>query len=433
MTTAKRLDLTKSHQWKERAARRVPIMSQTFSKSPMCFPQGSYPVFLESGKGGRVTDVDGNSYIDYILALGPVVLGYADPVVDAAVQAQMASGMTFSLPHRLEVEVAELLSEVIPCADMARFSKTGSEATSAAVRVARAFTGRSKVASNSYHGWHDWYAVTTARNVGIPDVLKELIVPFDFNDIASVDAAFKKHPGEIATLILEPATLDEPAPGYLEELMSVAHKNGALVIFDEVVTGFRLATGGAQERYKVTPDLAAFGKAMGNGMPISTVVGRGDVMTKFEDAFFSTTFGGETLSLAATIATINEFRRLNVAEHFWSYGEKLKQAFVKAGEAAGVSVKADGPGPHFLMVIKDDRGEATPEVKSLFLQECVRRGVLFHYGAISLCRAHGADELEETERVMREAFVVVGDAIKRGKINEVLDGPPYREVFRRNR
>jgi glutamate-1-semialdehyde aminotransferase len=429
---AKPLDQTQSKAWKARAEKRVPVMSQTFSKAPMCFPQGSYPAFLQSGKGCRVTDVDGHEYIDWILALGPVVLGYADPAVDAAVRAQLERGITFSLPHPLEVEVAELLHEVIPCAEMARFSKTGSEVTSAAVRAARAFTGREKIAYGSYHGWHDWYSVTTSRDTGIPRANKELMVPFNFNDLPSLHAALKKHEGEIAAVILEPVTLDEPAPGFLEELIATAHRAGALVIFDEIVTGFRIALGGAQERYRVKPDLATFGKGMANGMPLAAVVGRGDVMRKFEDAFFSTTFGGEALSLAAAAAAVREFRRLDVAAHLWSTGEALKAAFERAARSAGVDGKAWGPGPHFVMLVKDASGQQTPEVKSLFLQECVRCGVLRHVGAINICHAHGPAEVEATERAMTEALKVVGTALREDRVRQMLDGEPYSEVFRRN-
>lgn len=428
---AKPLDQSRSQAWKARAAR-VPVMSQTFSKAPMSFPQGSYPAFLQSGKGCRVTDVDGNEYLDFILALGPVVLGYGHPAVDEAVRAQLDSGMTFSLPHPLEVEVAELLAEVVPCAEMARYSKTGSEATSAAVRVARTHTGREKIAYGSYHGWHDWYSVTTTRDEGIPRVMKELVTPFTYNDLASLDAAFKKHPGEIAAVILEPVTLDEPLPGFLDELIALSHRHGALVIFDEIVSGFRVATGGAQERYQVKPDLATLGKGMANGMPLSAVVGRGDVMRRFEDAFFSTTFGGETLSLAAAKATIAEHRRLDVSAHLWKAGEALKAGFEAAGRDAGVKVRAWGPGPHFVMVVCDASGEQTPEVKSLFLQECVRRGVLLHFGAVNLCLAHGEAEIAAASRAIGEALQVVGEAIRSGTVREQLDGAPYSEVFRRN-
>src|SRR5437870_5450218 len=203
---------------------------------------------------------------------------------------------------------------------MARYSKTGSEVTSAAVRCARTVTGRDKIAYARYHGWHAWYSVTTTRDIGIPKVNKDLVVPFTFNDLASLHSVFQKHPGEIAAVILEPVTLDEPQPGFLDELIRDAHKMGSLVIFDEIVSGFRIATGGGQERYQAMPDLATFGKGMANGMPLAAVVGKGEYMRKFEEAFFSTTFGGETLSLAAAKATIGEFRRLDVATHLWKMG-----------------------------------------------------------------------------------------------------------------
>ena len=429
---AKKLDQTQSQAWKARAEKRVPVMSQTFSKAPMCFPQGSYPAFLKSGKGCRVTDVDGNEYIDFILGLGPTVLGYGHPAVDAAIRAQLDDGIVFSLPHPLETEVAELLAEVIPCAEMSRFSKTGSEATSAAVRAARTFTGRDKIAYASYHGWHDWYATTTTRDAGIPRFNKELVVPWTYNDIASLHDALKKHPGEIAAVILEPVTLDEPLPGFLDEVIAASHKAGALVIFDEIVSGFRIATGGGQERYGVKPDLATFGKGMANGMPLSAVCGRGEVMKKFEEAFFSTTFGGETLSLAAAKATIGEFQKHGVSKHMWGVGEMLKLAFEDAAKASGVDGKAWGPGPHFVMLVKDGSGVQTPEVKSLFLQECVRRGLLLHFGAINMCLAHTPVEIGVARLAMTEAMQVVAQALREGTVRQMLDGQPYGEVFRRN-
>ena len=425
------LPLQMSRSWKARAQSRVPIMAQTFSKAPMCFPQGSYPAFLERGNGAHVWDVDGNEYVDFILGLGPIVLGYHDPAVDEAVRRQLDNGPIFSLPHRLEVEVAEKLAEVVPCAEMSRFSKTGSEVTSAAVRCARAFTRREKIAYASYHGWHEWFAVTTTRGAGIPAAMKELVVPFNFNDLASLEAVLAAH--EIAAVILEPVSLDEPAPGFLQALIDAAHKKGALVIFDEIVSGFRIATAGAQERYRVVPDLATFGKGMANGMPLAAVVGRAEIMRSFEEVFFSTTFGGEALSLAAAMATIEQFRVREVPAHLWRMGAKLQQAFERARERHGVGGRVWGLPPHFVMEVHDQSGQQTPEVKSLFLQECVRRGVLFHFGAINMCLAHGEPELARAESAMDEALAVVAAALASGRVRETLDGEPYSEVFRRNR
>jgi glutamate-1-semialdehyde aminotransferase len=429
---AKPLDQTKTKGLKARAEKRVPVMSQTFSKAPMCFPQGSYPAFLASGKGARVRDVDGNEYIDYVLSLGAVSLGYANPAVDAAVRAQLERGMTFSMASPVEVELAELLAETIPCCEMARFSKTGSEVASAAVRAARAFTGREKIAYGSYHGWHEWYSVTTPRDEGIPRVMKDLVVPFTFNDMASLEGVFAKHKGEIAAVILEPMPMDEPLPGYLDELIAASHKAGALVIFDEIVSGFRYATAGAQERFKVKPDLSTFGKAMANGMPLGAVVGRADVMKMYERVFFSTTFGGETLSLAAAKACIEEYRKHDVTAHLWRIGEKVKAGFDRAAKEAGVDANATGPGPHFVLNVRDGRGEATREVKSLFMQECVRRGVLLHFANANVSFAHGEAEVAETVRVFGEAMAVVGDAVRANKVREWLDGEPYAEAFKRN-
>ena len=198
-----------------RARRVVPGASQTLSKAPSMFVEGAYPVFLERGRGCRVWDVDGHEYVDYVLGLASITLGYAYPSVSEAVARQLERGSIFSLPHPLEVEVAERLKQVIPCAEMARFLKTGSEANAAAVRVARAATGRDVLAIGGYHGWHDWYAVTTPRPKGIPKDLAKLVVPFTYNDLASLEAALDEHRGRVAAVIMEPVLLDEPAPGFL--------------------------------------------------------------------------------------------------------------------------------------------------------------------------------------------------------------------------
>ena len=430
---APRLDQTQSKAWKARAAARVPVMAQTFSKAPMSLPQGSYPAFLRSGKGCRVTDVDGNEYLDFILGLGPVILGYGNPVVDQAVRAQLESGISFSLGTPLEVELAELLAEVIPCAERTRFFKTGSDATSAAVRSARAFTGRDTIAYASYHGWHDWYAATTTRGAGIPSVMRELVAPFAFNDLASLHGVLTRHAGRVAAVILEPLTLEEPGPGYLEELCAAARKAGAVVIFDEIVTGFRCHVGGAQAKYGVTPDLATFGKAMGNGLPIAALCGRAELMRTFEDTFISGTFGGETLSLAGARACIEELRKKDVPTHLEAMGERVKAAFSRGCKRHRVDGEAIGHGSHFLMTPRDRQGVASLEVKALYSQECVRRGVLFHVGANNICYAHGPEEIARTEQVIDEALEVVGAALAEDAVRRYLDGEPHSEVFPRNR
>ena len=255
-------------------------------------------------------------------ALLPNVLGYSDPDVDLAIRRQLTRGISFSLPTTLETELAERLVKHIPCADMVRFGKNGTDATSAAVRLARAATKRDRLILLGYHGWQDWYIGVTTRNLGVPASVSALSHLAPYGDLQAIEDLFAKHPGEFAAVMLEPMNTVEPAPGYLKGLKELVHRHGALLIFDEIITGFRWAIGGAQARYGVTPDLACFGKAMGNGMPISAVVGRADIMRLMEDIFYSGTFGGETLSLAAAIATIDKIEREAVIDRLWATGRR---------------------------------------------------------------------------------------------------------------
>ena len=225
-------------------------------------------MFLTHGQGARVWDVDGNEYVDLVSALMPVVLGYNDPDVNYAVRNQLDKGVIFSLATELEAQLSEKLVEVIPCAEKVRFGKNGSDVTTAAIRVARAYTGRDKVIVCGYHGWQDWYIGSTTRNKGVPEAVQGLTYKVPYNDLDAVENLLKENPDQFAALIMEPMNVAEPAPNYLNDLKALLHKHGALLIFDEVITGFRFSIGGAQELFGVTPDLASFGKAMGNGMPI---------------------------------------------------------------------------------------------------------------------------------------------------------------------
>ena len=284
-----------------RARRLIPGATQTLAKGAGQHVRGVSPKFLRSGRGAHVVDVDGNEYLDMTMGVGPLILGYADPVVDAAIRAQLADGITFSLPHVLEVEVAEQINEMVPGAENIRFAKNGADVTSAAVRLARAHSGRSKVLCCGYHGWHDWYISVTDRRLGIPPEVAALTYTFAYNDLAALEAALDD---DVACVILEPTTFEAPRADFLQGLKQLCAARGALLIFDEMWTGFRLALGGAQERFGVTADLACLSKAVANGMPLSVLTGRADVMRLLEkDVFFFSTFGGEALSLAAAAAS----------------------------------------------------------------------------------------------------------------------------------
>ena len=416
----------------ERAAKIIPTRSQTFSKAPTQFVQGVAPNFIARGQGCHVWDVDGNEYIDYAMALAPVVLGHADPDVCDAVNEEMRRGTAFSLPHPLEVEVAEMLVEMIPCAEMVRFGKNGSDATAGALRVARAFTGRDVVAMCGYHGWQDWCIAPTTRNKGIPQAVRDLTKTFNYNDIASLENIFAENPGKVAAVILEATGIVAPKPGFLEAVKEVAHKNGAVLVFDEIVTGFRWANGGAQQFFGVTPDLGCFGKAMGNGFPIAAVVGRRDIMEWMDEVFFSFTFGGETAALAASKAVLTKFKTQPVIEHIWNQGKRIQDGYNVLAQTYGIEkfTECIGYSPRTVSVFRDENGADSLIHKSLFQQECLKRGILFT-GGHNLSLSHTAADVSHTLRVYRSAMEILAEAIRAGDASGRLEGPPIQPVFRK--
>lgn len=423
---------TQSEALLERALKVIPSATQTFSKGHTQYPVGASPLFLERGEGAYVWDVDGNRYIDYPLALGPNILGYGNRAVLEAAQRQLRLGAQFSLPTRLEIEVAEMLVERIPCAEMVRFGKNGSDATSAAVRLARAVTGRERIACCGYHGWQDWYIGTTTRDHGVPKAVKELTHPFEYNDLDSLQRLLDRHPGEFAAVILEPIGVVDPQPGFLEGVQELARKAGAVLVFDEIVTGFRLARGGAQELYGVTPDLACFGKAMANGFPLSAVVGRRELMKVFDEIFFSFTAGGEAVSLAAAKATMGEIDRLDVYPRLWKLGEALRDGFNRLLEAHGLKgrLRCLGPGPHTAVQFKDEKGEDSLLMRTLFQQEVLARGILFLVGH-NTCAALSEVDVEQTLAAYDEALAAVKRAMDSGAPQKALRGRQVQPVFRK--
>jgi glutamate-1-semialdehyde aminotransferase len=411
-----------------RACRRIPCGTQTLSKKPSQFVRGVYPKYLVSGRGCRVTDADGHEYIDYPMALGAVLLGHAWPAVVEAVARQAACGTLFTLMHPLEVEVAERLCDLVPCAEMARFMKSGSDATAAAVRVARAYTGRERVAYSGYHGWHDWFAGTTPLPAGVPATAAGLVRPFEWNRPETLAALLDAHPGEYAAVIFEQPG-EEPAPGFLETVRELAHRHGAVVIWDEIVTGFRWARGGAEERYGMVPDLACLGKALGNGVPIAAVVGSRTLMREFERVFVSMTYGGDALGLAAARVVLEEIASRPVVEHLWTLGRRWLEGARALAAASGVPVAVGGMPPRSHFAFAPGGGATAEEIRSLFLQECVKRGVLF--GApVFMSWSHQAADVERTLAVVEEALAVVAAALAAGTVRERLEGPPVEAVFR---
>lgn len=429
---AKKLELSNSNAWLEQARDVIPGVAQTFSKGPTQVVDGVTPMYLDRGEGAYVWDVDGNKFIDYPTSLGPIVLGHNDPDVTAAVTDQIKKGTIFSLSHPIEVEVAKTLVDAIPCADMVRFGKNGSDVTSAAVRVSRAFTGRDLVALCGYHGWQDWYIGTTTRNAGVPDAVSNLSKTFAYDDIGSLEALFAEHPDQIACVIMEPVGVVEPSAEYLQAVKDLCEQNGSLLIFDEVLTGFRIGYGGAQERYGVVPDLACYAKALANGYPLSVVAGRRDVMELFDEIFFSFTFGGEAVSLAAAKATLSKMQHEPVFEHLWNQGEKLREGYNRLAVEFGISdyTSCIGLAPRTVVTFSDpESGGDSPVLRSLLQQELVRRGVLFLFG-FNISYSLSDQDVDHTLEALRSALEVMASAIDSGNASDWVDGPIVQPVFR---
>ena len=415
----------------ERALRSIPLGSQTFSKSKTQYPVGVSPFFIQRGKGSHVWDVDGNEYIDFVNSLAAITLGYCDPDVDAAVRNQLDDGVTFSLPHPLEIEVAERLVNLVPCAEKVRFGKNGSDATSGAIRIARAFTNRDHVAVCGYHGWQDWYIGTTARNLGVPKATQGFSHTWLFNEIESLDKLFQDYPDQIAAVILEPMNVIEPLPGFLQSVKELAHKHGALLIFDETITGFRYAIGGAQQHFGVTPDLATFGKGLANGYPLSAVAGRADVMRLMEEVFFSFTFGGETLSLAAALATMKKLEREPVIKTLYHQGNKILDkldSLIKEGNAGDFLSLSGNPTWSFLL-IKDVGNYSQWEVKTLLLQEMFARGILT-IGTHNMSFSHSDADLEQLFAAYDEVIPLLIRAVRDKKLETILRCEPLKPLFK---
>jgi glutamate-1-semialdehyde aminotransferase len=322
------LDISNSESLKKKAIPLLPSLAQTFSKSPSSFVEGVYPVYADHANGSKIFDVDGNEYIDYLMALGPIVLGYNYPEITSAISEQLQKGIIFSLPHYTEINAAESLKRIIPCAEMTRFTKSGSDAVTGVVRACRAITKKDVIFYCGSGGvWDDWYSILTNRNQGIPKFNKELIENFNYNDITRLENLFEKYKNQVAAVIMEPSIYDKPENDFLNKVKNLTHQNDSLLVFDEILTGFRMAKGGGQEYFGVTPDMATFAKGIANGMPLGAIVGKSEFMESFNDVFVSTTFAGEALSLAACEATVKQFEKNDVCGHMWKLGQRIKDNF----------------------------------------------------------------------------------------------------------
>jgi glutamate-1-semialdehyde 2,1-aminomutase len=408
----------------------IPLGSQTFSKSRTQYPVGISPLFIHKAKGCHAWDIDGNKYIDLVSSLASVTLGYQNSTVDAAVKKQLRRGTIFSLPGKLEYEVAEKIVDLVPSAELVRFGKNGSDATSAAIRIARAFTGRSIVAVCGYHGWQDWFIGSTSRNKGVPMEISNLTKTFIFNDVPSLHEIFRSNSGKVAAVILEPMNSTWPIEGFLSEVRRMCSENGAVLIFDETITGFRFANGGAQELFNVIPDLTTLGKGLANGFPLSAVTGKREIMGEMNEIFFSGTFGGELLSLAAANEVLRMYQE-DIIGQLIAAGEYLyeltNEEIIKYRLQNVLSLS--GHSTWKFLNWSDHETATALEIKTYFMQECFREGILV-LGTHNVTAKHTKNIVKEIARAYSKIFSKIAIQLSNNQLKNSLEVEPLAPLFK---
>jgi glutamate-1-semialdehyde aminotransferase len=422
--------LDNSFSYLEKSRKLIPALTQTFSRSASTFVEGIFPVYAKRANGSHFIDVDDNEYVDYLCALGPIILGYCYPRVNDSIKEQLEDGILFSLPHKLEIDVSELLCKMVPCAEMVKFSKTGSGSATGAIRGARALTNRDKIAYCGSGGiWHDWYATIISRNQGVPDFNKNLILPFDYNDIDALEYIFENNKEKIACVFMEATIFEKPEADFLKKVKKLAKDNGAVLIFDEIVTGFRFAKGGAQEFFGIEPDITVLGKGIANGMPLSAVVGKSEFMKIFDDVFFSTTYASDTLSLAAAKATIMEINEKPVIKRIWENGSQLMEEFNKITKENSLDIELLGYPVRMKIIGKDSQGNDSILLRSLLVQELVKRGIFMHPGVAFISYSHTKEDIKLTLNALSDSIPTIKKAVVEDKLMSYLNGKPSKPVY----
>jgi len=390
----------------------------TSARHPSKFVSGKYPIFMDRGKGSHVWDVDGNEYIDWIVSFGPMILGHANPQVDKAVRKNIEQGFCFTMCHPVQNELARELIQTIPCAEMVKLLTGGSDATSAAIRIARVYTSKDKVIRWGYHGWHDWCyggAGTDRKVMGVPKGIKKDILTFTYNDLNSLEKVLKEYKNKVACVIMQPYEVKEglPKEGFLEGVKQLTHNYGAVLIYDEIRTGFRMALGGAQEYFGVIPDLTAVSKAMANGYPISAVVGKREIMQAAAKTRLSATFFVNSFPMLAALTTIRELKKRNGIQCMWALGKKLMQGLTEIMEEEGIEAQVIGVPPLPMIKFTDKDEKIRETLKVAFFSETTQRGVLFHPNHCwFLSLAHTEQDVDKTLRVSRESLKIAKKTVK---------------------
>ncbi len=427
-----------------RAEQLIPGATQLISRRPSRAALGVSPAYAVRAQGARFWDVDGNEYIDWVSGIGAIILGYCDPVVDAAVCKQIETGLNYSINHELEIELAEELVATIPCAEMVRYAKGGGDACAVAVRIARGATGRDKILFCGYHGWHDWYLAANLaaeatldahlfpgiEPIGVPKSLAGTALPFEYGNVASLQSLLEKHAGEVAAVIMEPLRSDEPPAGYLEQVRQLTRQHDVVLIFDEVSTGFRLSAGGVQPYLGVEPDMAVFAKSISNGYPMGAVVGRRAVMEPAAQMFISSTYWSDLIGIRAALTTLREIRRRGVPESLQQLGREIINRMNEAADETGLPVRCGGISVHpYLRFDVDDPG-VSRQLTTLYVQEMAKRGC-YGFPSFYLNAAQGERELDQTTAAARETFAILKRGLDAGTLADLLEADLSQDVFRR--
>ena len=424
----------KSNELLEREVKVSPLAAQTFSKSYRYFCSGIAPSFMDHGEGCYIYDVDGNKFIDYMCALGPITVGYNNPKVNEAVINQVKKFSSGSLQSELEVKLAEKLCQIVPCAEMVRFVKNGGDATTAAIRLARAYTGRDVVLMSGYHGMHDWSIGASENNKGVPKAVCELTKTFVYNDLENFKKKLEENKGNVAAVILEPIQSNGPKEGYLQTLRDLTHEAGAILIFDEVVSGFRYALGGGSELTGVIPDLAAFGKGMANGYAISAVAGKKELLQQIEQGVFvSTTFGGDSVPMAAALATISILEQPGFYEHITKIGKMMQEGNAKLIQKYDLSdiISTSGLPAHSGLAFEGHGTLSYLDVQSVYSQTMIENGILV-FAIYNLMGSQTEKESQAYLDATDKALSLVRKAIDADSVNGILRGGKVDPVFKRN-
>ncbi len=426
--------------YKERLLKAIPGGAHTYSRGFDQFPENA-PQILKRGEGAYVFDIDDNRFLDYGMALRAVHLGYANKNVNDAAMKQIESGNNLTRATIIELEAAELLIDMIDSVDMVKFTKNGSTATTAAVKLSRAYTGRTMIArcaENPFFSYDDWFIGSTPVTRGIPQKDIDNIKMFHYNDIESLEKLFNQYPNEISCVILEPAVTEHPKNNFLHKIKELCHKNGAVLIFDEMWTGFRWDLKGAEHYYDIKPDLCTYGKAMANGFSVAAVAGKREIMelgsieTKGKERVFllSTTHGAEMCGLGAFVETMRFMKEHNVVNHIWQYGEKLIKMMNNLAKQYGIDKNFVAGGiecsPYYLTF--DKNGQNSLGLRTLFSQEMIKNGILIPW--IALSYSHSEKELDLTKRALEKTFQIYSKAVDEG-YEKYLKGDVIKPVFRK--